>query len=255
MVLELSLRLSERVDDELVGPMSSWLAPKETSSRFSQAESIEYDWAAYKRHQRMRFKKRRILAMERLKRFREKLGTLRSPKQCAQAPAASEPINHHQSGEMSTQIFADLLSPYSPTGISREQALKRFARARSASLSDLLPWKIILRGELSDSIEIRFSGLRFYDRKNRKQEIVGKLFCLLDLERAGELELVQAAPFESIRIRTKNMEANTGDDIAVTDQNGAHYQFQWLNLNEKQREKLVQDATHHKIICRSIEKK
>jgi chromatin segregation and condensation protein Rec8/ScpA/Scc1 (kleisin family) len=248
IVQALGKALSFKVDYELLKPISGWQDDNKWLQRINETENSEYDWASYKRRQRQWTKQQKHLAAERLNRYRQEI----AKNHCFRADVRRITDRSNQKERAQLPLKNDFIeavvSPFSPVEQDRREINRRFCRALSFSVSDLLPWKLMIRTELICSGRLNLAEMKTYCSENKKQDTVSKLIHLLELEKTGEVELIQEKPFGTIMIRSNESEVEGG--VAVIDQKGRDYYFDWLELNPKQRAKLIEDVKQHKILCR-----
>jgi hypothetical protein len=248
IVQALGKALSLKVDYELLKPISDWQEDDQWLQRFNNPENSEYDWTSYKRRQRQWTKHQKHLAAERLNRYRQEIARNRCFR--ADVRRITDRSNQKESAQLPLEndFIEAVVSPFSPVEQNRRAIDQRFCQSLSLSVSDLLPWKLIIRSELISSGQLNMAKMQTYCSENKKQDTVSKLIHLLELEKTGEVELIQEKPFGTIMIRSNESDVEGG--IAVIDQKGHDYHFDWLELNPKQRAKLIEDVKQHKILCR-----
>ena len=252
IVLAQSKALSITVNRELLEPISKWLKDPNWMPRFSVHEEQCYDWASYKRKQRKWTIQQKRLADERLKLFRQEITRKRNFR--SELSRIIGRSNPKESSKIPLQkdFIEQIVSPFNPSEQHRQETVRQFGRALSLSVSDILPWKLLIISELTQSYQIKkVAELKTYFPGNKKRDTVSKLIHLLELEKNGELVLSQEEPFGDIIIRsTQNpIEAS----ITVTDQDGYHYNFDWLSLNSNQRAKVINDIKKCRIICKNVD--
>lgn len=248
IVQALGKALSFRVDNELLKPISGWQDDDQWFQRFNDPDNPEYDWASYKRRQRQWTKQQKRLAAERFNRYRQEITRNRYFR--TDVRRITDCPNQKERAELSLKhdFIEAIVSPFSPVEQNRREVIQRFCRVVSLSVSDLLPWKLMIRTELVSSGLLNMAEMKTYCSENKKQDTVSKLIHLLELEKTGEVELIQEKPFGTIMIRSNESDVEGG--IAVIDQKGHDYHFDWLELNPRQRAKLIEDVKQHKILCR-----
>jgi len=69
------------------------------------------------------------------------------------------------------------------------------------------------------------------------------------MESEGKIKLTQKAPFGDITLETLEKPQNAC--ITVTDEHGQNYDFDWQNLTDAQRKKIIADIHKHSILCRT----
>jgi len=249
IILGMAKNLSSRVNKELLEPISVWLNDPGWIECFKTSDSGVPDWVFYKRKQRHWTKQQRQLAAERLKLYMQEIRKKNKlKKEIRQIIGQSNPKG---STEITIQdcFIENIVSPFSPPERRREDILRQFQTSLSLSISDLLPWKLIIIEELSANGKCkRLSDFKAYYPENKKRDIVSKLMHLLELEKYGEVELIQEGPFEEIFIHQSNSEV--AEVITVTDQTGNDYEFVWFDLNDNQKRKIIDDIKTHKILCK-----
>jgi len=252
VVLAQSKALSIAVNRELLEPISKWSGDPNWMQRFSVHEERRYDWASYKRKQRKWTVQQKRLAGERLKLFRQEITRKRNFR--SELSRIIDRSNPKESSKipLKKDFIEQIVSPFNPSEQHRQETVRQFGCALSLSVSDILPWKLLIISELTQSYQIKkINDLKTYFPENKKRDTVSKLIHLLELENNGELVLSQGEPFGDIIIRsTQNPVEAT---ITVTDRDGCDYHFEWFDLNVDQRAKVVDDIKRCKIICRKVE--
>jgi len=248
IVEALSKALSFKVDSELLKPISGWQDDDEWVQRFNDPENREYGWALYKRRQRQWTKQQKHLAAERLKHYRQEITRNRCFRADVRRITARSNQKKSATLPLKSEFIEAIVSPFSPLEQGRRETRRLFYRAVSLSVSDLLPWKLMIRSELIRAGRLNMAAMQTYCPENKKQDTVSKFLYLLELEKSGEVELIQKEPFGDIQIRSNESEVD--GDIAVIDQKGRGFHFDWLELNPRQRVKLIEDVKHYKILYR-----
>jgi hypothetical protein len=110
------------------------------------------------------------------------------------------------------------------------------------------PWKLMIRSDLIRAGRLNMAEMKTYYPENKKQDTVAKFLYLLELEKTGKVELIQEKPFGDILIRSNETDVDSA--IEVVDREGRDFQFDWLELNPRQRSRLIEDVKQHKILCR-----
>lgn len=252
IVLAQSKALSIAVNRELLEPISKWSGDPDWMQRFKVQDEQCYDWASYKRKQRKWTIQQKRLAAERLKLFRQEIIRKRNfRKELSRIMGRSNP-KEGSCIPLNKDFIEQIVAPFNSSEQRRQEACRQFGRALSLSMSDLLPWKLIIISELTQSSWIKkIAELKTYFPENKKRDTVSKLIHLLELEKNGELDLSQQEPFGDIIIRStqNHIEAT----ITIADQDGCDYHFEWFDLNADQRAKVVNDIKRCKIICKKVE--
>lgn len=252
IVLAQSKALSITVNRELLEPISKWLNDPDWMQRFKVQDEQCYDWASYKRKQRKWTIQQKRLAAERLKLFRQEI--IRKRKFRSELSRIMGRSNPKEGSCMPLKkdFIEQIVSPFNPSEQYRQETCRKFGCALSLSVSDILPWKLLIISELTQSCQVKkVAELKTYFSGNKKRDTVSKLIHLLELEKNGDLILSQEEPFGDIIIRsTQNPIEAT---ITVIDQDGYHYNFDWLNLNSNQRAMVVNDIKKCRIICKKVE--
>lgn len=249
LICGIAIALSEKVDEELLKPMSRWMDNPDWLNRFKTIEKDTPNWAAYKRKQRRWTKRRRYLAAERLKLYRKEARKRQAfkddllPLKNRSSPGKSTDI------QFGSDFIAPIISPFSPPEQHKIETEQAFRQALSTSISDLLPWRLFLMSDLGEAKNLtKFS---VYYPENRKRDTVSKLMHLLELEKQERLIINQDEPFGDIIIEPTD--AQTKAIIRVKDQEGHDYFFDWLTLTDNQRKKIIDDIKTNKIISRQVE--
>jgi len=249
LICGIAIALSEKVDEELLKPMSRWMDNPNWLNRFKVIEEETPDWAAYKRKQRRRTKRQKYLAAERLKLYRQEIRKRRAlrndllPLKKRSSPGKSTDI------QFGSDFITPIISPFSPPEQHKIETEQAFRQALSASISDLLPWKLFLMSDLREAK--KFTEFKIYYPENRKRDTVSKLMHFLELEKEQRLIINQDEPFGDIVIEPTD--AQTKAIIRVKDQEGHDYFFDWLTLTDNQRKKIMDDIKANKIISRQVE--
>ena len=187
----LGAALSFKVDKELLTPISGWQCDDAWLQRFKEGENQECEWAFYKRRQRRWTKQQKRLAAERLNRYRKEITRNRQYrtdlKQITNRPNQKKSADSALNAE-----FVDaIVSPFSPVEQDRREVERQFCQVVSLSAADLLPWKLLIRSEVIVAGRVNMNELRTYCPENKKHDKVSKLLHLLELEKNGEVQLVQ----------------------------------------------------------------
>jgi len=127
----------------------------------------------------------------------------------------------------------------------RREALHQFKQARTMSISNLLPWKLLLSTQLT-SVK-HFKDLKAYCPA--KKDRISKLMHLLQMETDGKVKLSQDEPFGNILIEPLDIDQK--QNITIKDQDGRSYHFDWQELSDNQRNKIIADIKANQILCKT----
>ena len=249
LLLILSKGLSYKVDKELLEPISKWLNDDEWTRKFNDQDDKKYNWMFYKRRQRQWTKQQKHLAAERLKLYRKEVTEKRLFREDARRFIGIPDRKKGIELTLENNFMEEIITPFCPLEHCRRKIRRQFFRAASGSVSDLLPWKVLIRCDLIESIQLPLEGLTTYCPENRRWDMVSKFIHLLELERSGDVELVQEKPFGDIMVRSDGFDVE--NNFFVTDQEGRDYQFDWTELTSKQRSRLIADIKHHKVLYKN----
>ena len=255
IILGRVLELSRAVNTELMEPISRWLDDPHFMDKFKVGiDAKKPDWAEYKRQQRSWTRQQKVLAAERLRLYWQKIRKRRKwSKELASLRYSDtqkrKTIKPHLNKTVCVKgnFLFPIISPFSPVEQDKFETLQEFKRALFLNVSDLLPWRLLLCGEIKKTTLL--SGLRTRYREDRKKDIVSKLMHLLQMQADGNVLLTQDRPFADITIEPVEMEDNTL--ITVKDRQGRSYGFDWQMLSQAQQDKIVADIKANKIIYKS----
>ncbi|RJR23647.1 MAG: hypothetical protein C4582_05290 [Desulfobacteraceae bacterium] len=238
----LALSLSRKVNDELLKPLSHWLHDPEWMKSFETVGEYPPDWASYKRRERQWASTQLRLAESRLRHYRRELLHGRKGKEICYADT-------HSPASLDHGFMNAIVAPFSPPEEQRSRTKHAFDHSKTFSVSNLLPWKLLLLSDLERTMEFR--SLKTYYGEDIKRDRVSKLMHLLELEAENRVSIRQEEPFGSIIITptTDHVEAV----LTVTDGVGRDYRLSWLGLNVRQREKIIKDIKAHKILSKLAE--
>jgi hypothetical protein len=253
MIYETAHSLSEKVNNDILFPLSRWLNDPDWLNRFQGNGDLSTDWAGYKRKQRIWTVTQKRLAAERLKLYWQEIRQRRNFRNAVSKLISTNTQNRiHtnadmcKSAKLNSSFLQPIVSPFSPQEQVRSETLLQFQQAHNLSVSNLLPWKLIIIGELSCTK--KFSELKSYYLAGKKEDVTAKLIHLLQMETDGEIELTQSRPFGEITIESvKHIDSAL---VNVKDKEGRAYEFDWLDLNRNQKSRLIDDIRGHNIICR-----
>ena len=237
--------LSRRVNEELLEPISKWLDDAHFMDKFKIILEDQIDWSKYKREQRQWTAQQKLLAAERLKLYWQAIRKKKDfHKEASKlfgrsSPRASPKI------QIEEDFITPILAPFSPPEIRKELTELEFKQALGLSVSDLLPWKLLITSELTETKKLSDLN-QYYD--DSKKDTASKLIHLLHLEQEGKLTMNQEETFSDIIIEP--LKTNHEKSITIKDQQGRDYQFDWQYLSGAQKNKVIADIKDHRIICR-----
>ena len=248
-----TLALSRAVNTEILEPISLWQDDPNFMEKFRiNIEDQVPNWAEYKRKQRHWTQQQKLLAAEHLKlywqeirkkrNFRKELSSILGKK--TQSQFCTDTLTHKNT-ILDENFLLPIIAPFSPIEQCRREALYQLKQARTMSISNLLPWKLLLSTELT-SVK-NFKDLKVYCPA--KKDRISKLMHLLQMETDGEVKLNQDSPFSDIIIEPLDVELE--QNITIKDQNGQEYRFGWQELSDNQRNKIVADIKANQILCKT----
>ncbi len=248
LILQKTIRLSQKIDTELITPLRAWLKDPDWVSKIGLSEDRCINWKKYKKNTRQWDKQQQKIYKNRLKLYRQ---ALRS-KQIKREKIAKliGRLNLTPSTFINTRydFMNAILAPFSKCGIRHKAIEQEFIQFKSRSILYLLPWQVIIGSELKD--RTFFSALSIYLPENKKRDKVCKLLTLLELENAGFIELKQSRAFEDIEIHPKNYMTL---DVMIKDQKGNKQRYNWADLNQEKRVDFIEKIKAHRIICKHNE--
>ena len=248
-----AITLSEKINTDLLEPISRWLDNPDWMSKFEIIESQIPNWASYKQKAREWTAQQRRLAADRLKiywrelrkkrNFRRKLSEIIGTK-TTNTKYTNTPMR--KCGIFEENFLSPIISPFSPEKQHEAETQREFQQALGLSVSDLLPWKLLMLNDLSQPIS--FTALKTYYPENRKKDTVSKLIHLLQMETDGMLKLTQKEHLGDITIEP--LENDQEGTIEIKDRHGLDYKFDWHHLSDNQKTKIIADIKKNKIICK-----
>ena len=248
-----AMALSRKVNSELLEPISRWLDNPDWMSRFEVIEGQVPNWAAYKRKVREWTTQQKRLAAERLKLYWKEIKRKQNFRKKLSEIIPTNTKNHKYTNTSLRKyaIFNDdflspIVAPFCPKAQHKAEIQRKFQQALSLSVSDLLPWKLLILCELDQSK--CFTALKVYYPDSRKKDIVSKLMHLLQMEADGILKLTQEEHLGEITIEP--LEKDHENIIEIKDRHGLDYRFNWNDLNGNQKDKIIGDIRANKIICK-----
>ncbi|MDZ7760124.1 MAG: hypothetical protein U5L00_07710 [Desulfovermiculus sp.] len=248
LLLERVMALSQAINTELLEPMSKWLNDPKFMDRFAE-EPVVPDWAGYKRAQRQWTRQQRILAGERLQKYRQEMvKSLKFRKELPNLFKKGSVRDFPQYfDQMAIGSWSQIFAPFSPIEQQRQETGREFRQAKTLSLSSLLPWRVMLFDEMLGKDRVGFDEIKSYLAEDRNEKIA-KFQYLLQMDSDGDVCLEQAEHNGLITI--KICATHPISKILIKDQQGRAYEFDWLSLSEHQKNKVITDVLDHKIICR-----
>ena len=150
-----------------------------------------------------------------------------------------------------TSFLSDIVSRFSPIEKHRAETVFEFNQACKSSISNLLPWQIIIAFELSKKGYTALNELKIFVPRDKKLDKISKFIHLLQMENDGEVTLKQVEHAGNILIIKKHV--NKKSVIKIKDKSGQCYNFDWNLLNDKQQDKIITDVMRRKILCRSVD--
>lgn len=244
-----AIALSRRVNEELLKPISQWLDDPDWMKRFEIREDDIPNWAAYKRRQRKWSRQKKWLAAERLRTYRQEILRKRKFRNEIGWVVGRAGPREYSGLQLDPNFISPIISPFSPVEQHKAETRRQFHQALSLSISDLLPWKLLLTIELPSTKNTkRFNDLKTWFPENHKKDRASKLLHLLQMDKEGECRLSQDEPFSEITI--ESLKRQTEAAITITDQQGQNYHLDWHGLTDSQRNKVIADIKANKIICK-----
>lgn len=242
--------LSKKVNTELLKPISEWLDNPDWMERFKVNEGNTPNWGDYKRKQRQWSKQQKAMARDRLKRYWQEIRKKQSFRsELYNIISGASPRGSPQM-DITSYSLTSIIAPFSPKEQQRAETNIEFQQARELSISNLLPWQVLITSEFNSKDLLRFTALKTYVEENPKFDTVAKLQHLLQMETEGKIKLQQAEPYGEISI--ESIDPDQELTITVKDQSGRHYEFDWCVLSDAQRNKVIADIKANKILCKTI---
>lgn len=247
LICDRAFTLSRRVNEELLEPISKWLDDPHWMERFKVYEEHIPNWLKYKQRQRQMTKQQKQLAAQRLRHYWQ---AIRRKKRFLKE--VSLILNRTSArGSPNLQIAEDYLTPivapFSPPEQKREDTQQKFRRLLRLTISDLLPWKLLINSELKGTK--RLKDLKQFYPEDYKRDIASKLIHLLQMEQEGKLALKQEGHFAEITIEP--IEIDNDSAFTIKDQHGEDYCFDWRTLTDTQKNKVIADIKEHRVICKT----
>jgi chromatin segregation and condensation protein Rec8/ScpA/Scc1 (kleisin family) len=152
--------------------------------------------------------------------------------------------------DLTSYFLTPIIAPFSPKEQQRAETKSEFQQARELSISNLLPWQVLIMAEFNSKVLLRFTDLKIYVQENPKSETIAKIQHLLQMETEGQIKIQQAEPYGEISIEC--IDPDQESTITVKDQSGRHYEFDWCGLSDPQKNKVIADIKSNKILCKTI---
>jgi hypothetical protein len=240
------LSLSRKVNSDLLEPISKWLDDPDFVKRHAVTiENNAPNWAGYKRKQREWTARQRRLAAQRLRMYWQEV---HSQKNYRKGINSLIPRGKQRLSPI-LNVMPDFLTPivshFSPMEQLRRDTLNLFEQARTLSITNLLPWRLLIISDLSGPKTL--TDLTEY--ADDRQDKDSKLIHLLHLEMEGKVKLTQKKPFGEIQIERL---CNGDAAITIKDKQGLEYHFDWQDISDAQRNKVIADIKDRRILCKGI---
>lgn len=243
VVLHKAISLSCAVNSTLLSPMSHWIDDPGWMKRFAVINDPP-DWASYKRKSRAHIKRLKQLASERLGKYWQEIRKKRNYRSELRKIYSKQDYSDDERVEIKNDFLSPIVSTFSPLAIHNTTVRKKFIQSLSRSMASRIPWRPILVTEILANSD--FSKLRNYCPKNTKQDIACKLIHLLEMDMEGKISISQEEPFGEIKIDFHDQHIPT--TLTVMDTHGRSYKFDWLDLNQKQRDKIITDLLNNHVL-------
>jgi hypothetical protein len=143
-------------------------------------------------------------------------------------------------------FIVPIVSPFSPPGQHKEKTRQQFLRALSFPVVDLLPWKLFITMELTNTKKLKDLD-QYYPEK--RLDLTCKIIHLLQMESEGKINIIQKQPFGDLTL--KSLQKKKERCITVTDEHGKDYRFYLQDLTRDQRKKIASDLHKHRILCKT----
>jgi hypothetical protein len=239
--------LSITVNRELLEPISKWIDDPDFMKKHAVILDNEApNWSEYKRQQRQWTQQQKLIAAQRLKLYRQDIRKRKKHRQYINSliprgsPKGSPQLNP------SSDFLSSIITPFSPIEQTRQETLRLFDQARAMTLSNRLPYRILITDELTESKNL--NELTSYTDK--KQDKIAKLQNLLQMEMEGKIKLNQEMHCGDITIEPVDIDRE--QSITIKDQQGETYHFDWQDLSDAQRNKVIADIKDNRILCKVI---
>ncbi|MFC1863910.1 hypothetical protein ACFL1Z_08170, partial [Thermodesulfobacteriota bacterium] len=255
VIRDRAFALSRQVYEEILRPISQWLGDPDFLKKFEvDTDNHIPNWAAYKRRARQWNKQQKAFAAERLRlywqeihrkqRYRKELETLLGNAHCRTC------TDTQMHSDLSTAFITDLVTPFSPTGQHMAKVALEFTHALKLSISNLLPWKLLIIADIRAGVGF-FSDLTPYYTRDLKTDRIAKLQNVLQMANDGEINLEQETHNGDIKLTSLELKSNT--EIIIKDRAGKEIYRDWVHdLSDAQRNMVIADAIERKIICKTV---
>ena len=239
--------LSIKVNKELLEPISKWIDDPDFMKKHAVILDNEApNWSEYKRRQRQWSQQQKLLAAERLKLYWQEIRKRKKHRKYINSLIPRGSPRGRPQLNPSSDFLSPIISPFSPIEQTRQETLRLFDQARAMTLSNRLPYRILITYELTEPKKL--NELKPYTTP--KQDKIAKLQNLLQMEMEGKLKLNQYKPFGDITIEPLDMDRE--QSIIIKDQQGETYHFDWQDLSNAQRNKVIADIKDNRILCKVI---
>jgi len=239
--------LSLTVNKELLEPISKWIEDPDFMKKHAVILNNQApNWSEYKRRQRHWTQQQKLLAAERLKLYWQEIRSRNKHRKYINSLIPRGSPRGRPQLNASSDFLSPIISPFSPIEQTRQETLRLFEQARALTLSNRLPYRILITDELTESKKL--NALKSY--ADKKQDKIAKLQNLLQMEMEGKIRLSQDEHFGEITI--KPLDTNREQNITIKDQQGETYQFDWQDLSDAQRNKVIADIKDNRILCKVI---
>ena len=136
--------LSNRVNTELLKPISKWLDNPDWMKRFRVYEDNTPNWANYKRRQRRWTKQQKTLAIERLRLYWQEIRKKRTFRsELHNITSRASPRGSPQM-DITSYFLNPIIAPFSPKEQQRAETNLEFQQGMELSISNLLPWQALI---------------------------------------------------------------------------------------------------------------
>ena len=143
--------LSKKVNDELLKPISKWLNDPDWMKRFRVYEDHSPNWAEYKSRQRQWTREQKLLIAERMKHYWQEITRKRKLRKemsqiLGRPSRRTKPIL-----PLTDDFLTAIIAPFSIPQQRKAETKRQFQQASSQSISNLLPWRLLITSELSQT--------------------------------------------------------------------------------------------------------
>ncbi|MFC1590968.1 hypothetical protein ACFL43_00420 [Thermodesulfobacteriota bacterium] len=255
IVREATKHIKQTFNEEIVPVICSWLKDDRFADKLKITTESDYDWSAYKRQQREFTELQKQAATANLKAYREAIRKKRELRnelsRIIGTRSRADPDTAHAQ-DISTEALSGILEPFSPREQHQRELTEEFQSLLEQHLSNLIPWEIILREEIKTPT--LFNDIKFY-LPDQRQDRISKFQNLLQMATAGTIEISQESHEGDILITPceANETESPNQDLAIEikDKHGNISQWNWQDLSENQKHRVLTDTLNRKIICKS----